>query len=312
MKTLITISIGILTMSLIPIQSSAQVNEKFYRVTDDGKFQFTYWQYSEGPKGGVHLVTPRTLYLETKRQGLLPEYLSYATFLELSNEQKQAILEFSQQDVIAAMKGIPGNTIKESVSVMVMQEPVHNAITVTEAISEKESEKSYEEELSQDADRMEPEQKEEIPWIVRTITQPGVAHDLPDDDAASISISPAEQPAESKEIPWIVRAIIMHDHPLDIEELESGNAPAISIEEANKRVRICTLLNELLAYQDDEIQKEYGKVFPGMDGKLYGTSDAELDEILTELLHMKDDFSADLNPELDKIFSELEALASGR
>jgi hypothetical protein len=75
------------------------------------------------------------------------------------------------------------------------------------------------------------------------------------------------------------------------------------------RARLREVVFEILTYRDDAVQRKYRKVFPGIEGKLYGSSNAELDEIIVALLNMKEDFLAGAEPELHQMFNEMETLA---
>ena len=61
--------------------------------------------------------------------------------------------------------------------------------------------------------------------------------------------------------------------------------PASDMEvEVNTRKRNAPVeVTDETLYQDAESLRKYGKLFPGIDGKLYGTSEAELDEMAVTL-----------------------------
>ena len=85
------------------------------------------------------------------------------------------------------------------------------------------------------------------------------------------------------------------------------------IETASKsKARIISIMNELMTYQSEESLRKYGRLFPGMDGKLYGTSDSELRELLSAFLMMKEPMLVESKGELISLYKELELYASNQ
>ena len=83
--------------------------------------------------------------------------------------------------------------------------------------------------------------------------------------------------------------------------------------EANQRARIHYLLNELMFFQDEESLRKYGRLHPGMDGKLYGISNAELDELTTTfLMTMNEETLSASTGEFKGMYYELQTMTSNK
>lgn len=162
MKTLTTLIIVALTLAT---SLFAKSNDKFYTVTDNGTFQYNYWEEAgiNNPKAGDKAVTLRTFFLEVERNNLLPLGITCNEFEKLSTEEKQAMLTGSQSDIIALRNtaAIPAETVKatespeEIIVATAIEEEVKVPIKMKEAID-----------LN-------------LPWIVRAATKPGTETNIP-------------------------------------------------------------------------------------------------------------------------------------
>lgn len=343
MKTL-NILIGILATAVMPMlpvaQSAAQVNEKFYQVTGDQKFQFTYWKSAGEPKGAVHPVTPRTFYLETRRLGLIPDDISFNTFLKIPALQLQAITEAGQKEIIAAINSQSQMKTVNRENLSASPEQVTGNFNVS-PVSQASSDPEDKIELPLVATAASTEQNgygvtntaeagvaryyemgREMPWIIRVMLMPETLYSYNNNEHDEAEKAQAD--GKAQKVKYFVSDPYSHKVFQDFTRVppESSVQSAATNGEENelkdKKSRLLVLLNELMfTCRSDEISEKYGRVFPAIEGKLYGTSDAELNEILAALLNMKDDFlsayKAKTNQdEVSKIFGELEAMAFGK
>ncbi len=87
-------------------------NERLYEITEEGKYQFTYWQ-DKDPE--PHPITERTFYLETRDLNIIPEDVSYRKFQRLNTEEQRSIIVDGQKDVITAMsEGLDEEKIRKA------------------------------------------------------------------------------------------------------------------------------------------------------------------------------------------------------
>ncbi len=342
---IINILVGILTtvaMPMLPVaQSAAQGNAKFYQVTGDQKFQFTYWQSAGEPKGVVHPVTPRTFYLETRRLGLIPDDISFNTFLKIPVSQLQAITESGQKEIITAInnQGQVKTVNRENLSAQ--PEPMSGNFNVPSAnqagadpgdkielpivaTAPPIEQNGYEVTNTAEAGVARYyEMGREMPWIIKVMLMPETLYSY-DNGNGQEEAEKAQVVEKTQKVKYFVSDPYTHKVFQDFTRVpaEASVQGAASNEEENeltdKKSRLLILLNELMVTcRSDEIREKYGRVFPAIEGKLYGTSDAELNEILAALVNMKDDFlsayKARTNQdEVSKIFGELEAMAFGK
>lgn len=314
MKTKLPIAISILVVCLLPVDTSAQGGEKIYRITDEGEYQFIYTRDYVAGNGIVHPVTARTFYLETKRAGLLPETVSYNAYLQLADGHLQAMVEASQEDVIASLNNSPKHIAAQEGSAHEVAPATSGTFAEIGYSGNCESGICYPTQTIQIAGEETPAlpPAKQINRTTMALAQPGeeVVPGLTRKDGEASKDTSYSQ--VRTKIPWIVQLMLMEGEMPYENWYDRETIPALTATEAEKRVRLHNLVEHLLTYQDDSIQQEYGKVFPGMDGKLYGISDAELDEVVHTLLQMKDDFLASCEPELHHIFNEMETLALNR
>lgn len=312
MKTKNTLATGILLICLLPSVAFAQDKEKIYQLTENGRYQFVYVRDLLAGNGVVHPITPRTFYLETRRHGLIAKEVSYTAFLQNTGDDIRAMLEVSQSDLLASVKNVSNELSPGSLNI---QQSAVEGFQQVEP-SGKELEENTEAVSPDDFDAPAGADYKSPSWIANAVMHPG-SEAIP-----AISKSSKSAEAEGAEdtaytqvrttIPWIVQLMLMQDEMPYENWYDGENIPVLTSTEAEKRVRLHTLVQSLLACQDDEIQKEYGRIFPGMNGKIYGGSDAELDELVEALLNLKDEFISSSQPELLEMFSEMETLAMGR
>lgn len=319
MKTKITIAISILIGCLLPGDTSAQGGEKIYQITAEGKYQFVYTQDYLNGTGIIHPITARTFYLETKRLGLMPAAVSYAVFLQYPAEQLQAMLESEQADFIASLNNSPEFSVEPEATFQATATSIPNGNSEQAYFGNCESgicpTKHVSEEASAHVNAEHPEetpQNKRMTWMATALTQPG-KESVPGLTRREATLHKDTTYTQVRtKIPWIVQLMLMEGEMPYENWYDSENVPALTATEADKRIRMHDLVTDLLTYQDDSVQRQFGKVFPGMDGKLYGISDAELDEVIQALLTMKEEFLSSSQPALQDIFNELETLAMGK
>ncbi len=191
MKNLIT-TIIITSVFITGIFANDNQNDtqKFYEITNNGQFRYMYWaeQNADNNKGGIKPVTERTFFLETERQGLLPEGMTYYTFIQLTIEEKQAILTNAQFEIIAAMNS--SNQPNQNTSVAVNANNVAPFTEATEIVEES-------------AATLENDELDiNSPWIAKAVTRPGTEKELPTDRVL------VETVEESTNLPWAVDVIL--------------------------------------------------------------------------------------------------------
>ena len=109
MKTTKTTT-AILFMMMLFFNALAENASKIYKVTEDGKFSFVHWGESIAKSKTnrwfepiTHPVTAQTFYYETKRNGIIPDDLTYREFLRTSHEDKRAMLNEAQLEEYFSM-----------------------------------------------------------------------------------------------------------------------------------------------------------------------------------------------------------------
>ncbi len=222
MKTDIQTLISFVFAIAITIGLSAQDNEKFYQVTDDGEYQFTYWKYSEGAKSVEHPITARTFFLETKRTGGIPAGLSYAEFIRMTAQEHQALVNNGQAEIIAAIQRrdnkVPELSGERSISTFSNN---FNEADLSQMEVDQLARLSYTDHLVEpkyvddqrpviiDNDEYKQKEASNINWQVMAITNPG-REDIPhyySRQQTPVAASQEESSPKRKNVPWVIRAI---------------------------------------------------------------------------------------------------------
>ncbi|HXH19847.1 MAG TPA: hypothetical protein VNJ07_12270 [Chitinophagales bacterium] len=319
MKTRIATSVLTLAFAAFQFAANCQVSQKLYQVTDEGKYYFTYWAHSSGEKAGVRYVTPRTFYLEGIRTGVIPATMTYKEFLSCRVDDLQALIFQSQQDVIAAMQRLNEPGIYAPFVNQQSAEPISEKTTVTASqaesaanddvwITTEESPVEQPPAIKTEEDAVNKQsQNSDIPWMVYSLTRPGDRVTI----ASDVENADDSFDEEDYQIPWVVLALTHRGDAFEAPGIPGRDDADDDSEFLELKIALLGILEELMDLQDTESRKKYGKVYAGMDGKLYGSSDAELDELIKALLRMKDEISITANrKEVNEIFATLETLVS--
>lgn len=164
-----TFTISIIATCTFATSLFAASNEKFYQVTDNGQFQYTYWaeKGKENIKANIKPVTLRTFFLETEKNGLLPFAMSYSTFEKLTVEEKQVLLAGSQDDILTTMENTEAIVIEITARPSFMRRPVAAMERAEEPIEEQPAVKRVALDIN-------------APWLIKAVTNLGTENDLPD------------------------------------------------------------------------------------------------------------------------------------
>ena len=193
MKTLVNLTITALIAGSIISTTQAKDFEKYYEVTEEGQFQFLYRQADASPKEGAKPVTNRTFYLETKRQGILPDDLSYRKYQELTAQEIQALLD--QAPLV--------NTTENKLNAV-------DQIDINKISAEQNTIISNPTEITNETQVVQPKQnrpfEKNIPWIVDVSLDPTDGYDLPDEFDAMEACTECRL----LDVPQVVNDILEH------------------------------------------------------------------------------------------------------
>jgi len=185
-----TLSIITIAAFIFPTLVFSKSNDKFYQITDNGKFQYSYWMETgnDNAKAGGKPVTLRTFFLETAKNGLLPLAMTYGEFTKLSIEEKQSILSNSQFAIIAAIERTEEIVPDTRTATEAMMSPVKEVNVTEQTLEEGPATNRVTIDLN-------------TPWIVKAVTIPGTEDNLPARNIFEMKI-------EDNELSWATDMII--------------------------------------------------------------------------------------------------------
>ena len=238
-------------------------NERLYEITDEGQYQFTYWQDKDPVP---HPITERTFFLEARDLDVLSDDISYREFKRLDTDEQQSLIVNGQEDIISKMdKSIDNKDLQKAEEkaerVIAEMRKKEETESLTKAPSQTLASKSKEEtpektKKGNKEDRgSKPSRSEaqnpDMHWIAKNLTSPGTKIVLPtktgtghpinntsseqntsDDETKKQSDNLKENSADLKnnkkpDLNWLIKILSHSDQkihlPLKTEKSGSGN-----------------------------------------------------------------------------------------